>query len=233
MRCAQARRWISDGIDGHLGTKKRAALKEHLQSCPDCQSVLEDLKNVVKKAHELEELSPSSQAWLRIQSRLKTEAQSDQTPAFEKKKWFDFLLTQPKLKYALSAALLLVIALGLVVLGLRYGKGIFGGVDPQQYTLSKLKEAERHYQKAIKALAEAVSVQQEGLDPEVAGIFRMNLEIIDASIAACKRAVLNEPENIEARDYLLYAYSKKLDLLDEMAAIKSTVSPEREGKEIL
>ncbi len=227
MRCTRARRWISDYIDGHLDGEKKAALQQHLESCPQCQQVLEDFKNITERAHNLEEVSPSAQTWFRIKSRIEEGTETIQAPALEKRKWFDFLKVQPKWKYALSAALLLVIVSGGVILGLRYGKGIFGSMDPQQYTLSKLREAERHYQAAIRALDQAVSTQKGRLDPGVARIFQAHLEIIDFSINACRQAVFTEPDNLEARNYLLYAYNVKLKLLDEMAAIKSTSSPER------
>ena len=228
MRCKKARRMISDYIDGYLNEEKKAALRRHLEDCSECKGVLEDFKSITEKAHNLEQVSPSVQTWLRIRSRIRKEAKTAQVPALEKRKGFGFLTFQPRMKHALIAALLIAIVTGGVILGLRYGKGIFGGMDPQQYTLSKLKEAEHHYQLAIDALGQAVSAQKGRLDPEVARIFQAHLEIIDFSIEACQRAVFTEPDNLEARNYLLYAYNTKLKLLDEMAAIKSTSSPERE-----
>ena len=229
MRCTRARRWISDYIDGHLDVKKEAALRQHLESCPECQKVLEDLKNITERAHDLEEVSPSDQTWLGIKSRI--EERTETAP--EKRKWFDFLKVQPKWKHALSAALFLAIISGGVILGLRYGKGILGSTDPEQYTLSKLREAERHYQAAIRALDQAVSTKKGRLDPGIAKIFQAHLEVIDFSINACRQAVLTEPDNLEARNYLLDAYDVKLKLLDEMAAIESASSPERESGKTL
>ena len=228
MRCKKARKWISDYIDGHLTEGKKADLRRHLEGCPECQRVLEDFRGITERAHNLEEVLPSAQTWFRIKSRIKEETETVQAPALEKRKGFDLLTFQPRLKYALITALLLAIVTGGVILGLKYGKRIFSGMDPQQYTLSKLKEAEHHYQLAIKSLDQAVSAQKGRLDPGVARIFQAHLEIIDFSIKACRQAVFTEPDNLEARNYLLYAYNIKLKLLDEMAAIKSTSSPDRE-----
>lgn len=230
MRCSKARKMISDYVDRNLDAKKKSALELHLERCPDCQLALKDFKTIVENAQELEAPSPSSQAWLRIKARLNEVAQTAQAPELPKRKWHDFLLFQPKLKYALSSALVLVVIVGGVILGIRYFKGEvrLGGNNHQKYTLAKLKEAERHYQLAIKALAEAVSSQEESLDPQVAQIFRANLEIIDASIKACKKAVLDEPENVEARNYLLFAYREKLGLLDEIIAARSSSPRKRD-----
>ena len=228
MRCKKARRWISDYIDGHLDEEKKADLRRHLEGCSKCQGVLEDFERITERAHNLEQVLPSAQTWMRIRSRIREERETVQVTSLEKKKGFGFLTFQPRLKHALIAVLLLAIVIGGVILGMRYGKGIFGRMDSQQYTLSKLKEAEHHYQLAINALGQAVSAQKGRLDPDVARIFQAHLEIIDFSIEACQRAVVIEPDNIEARNYLLYAYNIKLKLLDEMVAIKSTSSPEKE-----
>jgi len=219
MRCKKARRLISDDINGNLDVKRKSALEKHIESCPDCQMVLEDMKGIVEKAHELEQISPSARTWPKIKARLDETRQITPPSSLKKKNFFHL---EPK--YAVAAALLLVVVISAVMLGIRYGKGIFGRMDPQQYTLSKLREAEHHYQMAIKALAEAAFLPKQVIDPEVSRIFQTNLEIIDASIAACKQAVLADPEDIEARDYLLFAYQKKLDLLDEMTAIKFAAS---------
>ncbi len=58
-------------------------------------------------------------------------------------------------------------------------------------------------------------------------ILQAHLEIIDFSIEACRRAAFSDPNNVEVRNYLLYAYSKKIELLGQMVAIKSASSEER------
>jgi len=103
----------------------------------------------------------------------------------------------------------------------------------QKYTLAKLSEAEHHYQSAIKALMEAVSAQEGDIDPEVADVFRHNLDLIDASINACKQAVLQQPDNMEVQNYLLASYKKKKDLLDEAIAVRPSSFEEKELKTII
>ena len=103
----------------------------------------------------------------------------------------------------------------------------------QQYTLTKLEEAEHHYQLAIKALHEAALAQSEQLDPQEAEVFRANLELIDQSINACRQAVLSNPNDVESRKYLLAAYKEKANLLNEIMAVKDTSFPERETEETI
>lgn len=229
MRCSEARKLISDYVDNNLKTSQRASLEQHLHSCPGCQQLLKDFQGIVKSAKELEEFSPSDQLWKKIKAKLRTEQQEVIIPQFRKREWYHLLFIPPKLKYALSAVLVLVVVISAVTFGLWYWKGreVLRGNNLQRYTLAKLEKAERHYKLAIKALAEAVSAQEESIDPQAAEVFRTNLRIIDASIKACKQAILSEPDNIGARNYLLAAYREKLDLLNDMMEIKRKYFPKK------
>ena len=96
-------------------------------------------------------------------------------------------------------------------LGRRLGRGAAprGPEARERYTLAKLDEAEGHYQQAIKAIAEAFTADKGTLSPQVAELFDRNLSVIDATIQACRQAVLDEPDDLEARDYLLAAYTER------------------------
>jgi hypothetical protein len=52
------------------------------------------------------------------------------------------------------------------------------------------------------------------LAPQVVELFERNLGVIDATIRACRAAVLAEPDDLQARSYLLAAYTEKVTLLD-------------------
>jgi predicted anti-sigma-YlaC factor YlaD len=230
MRCTKAKKLISEYIDGSLDARKIAGLEQHLDRCPDCRELFKDFQTITRDAKQLGEVSPSPHAWLKIRERLTTEGQTVLTLPTRKREGFAF----PKLKYALSSALVLVVIVGIVIFGLWYMKGREGleGLDAQSHTLAKLAEAEHHYQLAVKALWEAVSSQEGSLDPQVAEVFQTNLEIIDMSIAACKEAVLSEPEDIDARNYLLAAYKEKVDFLNEMLVARGTSSRQKAKKTI-
>lgn len=236
MKCSKARRLINDYIDNNLDAKKSSALKQHLEHCPGCQMFLEEFKEIIQNAQSLESLSPSSETWLKIKARLKWAAPALQAPRLQRQAWFSSLFSPPKLKYALvSSFILLALMTGMLIVGVRYwgGKGALWRVDRHRYTLSKLEEAERHYQLAIKALDEAVSSEEEYIDPQVAEVFQKNLEMIDSSITACRKAVLHEPGNIEVRNYLLAAYREKVDLLDEIISVESKSFTRKESRTIL
>ena len=235
MRCSKARKLISEYIDGSLQAQKSARLEEHLDVCLDCKHLLEDFKAIVEGAQKLEELAPSDQTWLKIKAGLKPEKQKVLTFKPQKRGWFSLVFSRSKLKYALSSAVILAFVVAAVLLGLRYwrGKDFLDRGDPQKYALAKLDEAERHYQKAIKALGEAISAQEGKMDPQIAQVFKTNLEVIDSSIMACRQMVLQNPENIDARNYLLAAYQEKMNCLNEMMETKQATSQRREFETII
>lgn len=235
MRCSKARKLISEYIDGSLQTRKSASVEQHLDVCPDCRHLLEDFEAIVEDAKKLEEHAPSDQTWLKIKAGLKPEEQKVLAFKPRKRAWFSLIFSPPKLKYALSSAVILAFIVGVVIIGLRHwtGRDFLDRGDLQKYTLAKLDEAEHHYQKAIKALGEAISAQEGQMDPQIAQVFKSNLEVIDSSIMACRQMVLQNPENIDARNYLLAAYRGKMNFLNEMMETKQASFPRREFKTII
>ncbi len=217
MRCTTARKWISEHIDGDLDRKKETALEEHCASCSDCQKFMKDFQKIAQNAIHLKEISPPESAWLKIQEKLPTGEQKVIKIAPSGRRWQG----RPRLSYVFSAALILLVVIGIFVIRPfdRSGQEILPLSESQKYTLAKLQEAEHHYKLAINALAEAVTAQKGELDPKITEIFRTNLDIIDASINACQQAILDNPNNIESRNYLLAAYREKTNLLTQMMAV--------------
>jgi predicted anti-sigma-YlaC factor YlaD len=231
MKCLTAKKWISEYIDGDFDAEKKVKLDEHCAECADCRKLLEDFQTISASSKKLDAFSPPESTWGKIQERMTTEEQEVLTLIPQKQGWFSL----PRLSYVLSA-LLIVVFLSLVfIYGPRYwsGQTVIPDLENQQYTLAKLEEAEYHYQLAIKALNEAAMAQRESLDPQVAEVFRTNLELIDQSINACRQAVLSDPNDIESRKYLLAAYKEKTDLLNEIMAVNVTPFSERETDETI
>lgn len=228
MKCAKAKKLISEYIDNDLDKEKTASLRKHLDMCPECQDLMKDFQQIKQKAKGLKRAEPSGQTWFRVQSRLQERTQSpSSSPRIR------FLFFPAKLRYAVSAALLLCVVAGAVVIGIRIGHrgGILdSALSGQEYALAKIKEAEEHYKMAIKALWEAVQAQKENIDPQVAETFRTNLELIDMSLADCKRAIESDPSDVETLYYLLAVYKKKTELLDSMIEVSSAPPQKKESR---
>jgi hypothetical protein len=181
----------------------------------------------VKDAGALETPSPPDRVWQKVLKGLEQAERKERTKE-ARAGGFLSLLFMPGFRYAAGAALVLFLVGGGVWIGLRMGRtagGPAGGYG-QKFTLAKLDEAERHYQLAIQALNEALSAQKESFDPRLVAAFQKNLEVIDTSIDVCRQAVVQNPEDIGARDYLLAAYQGKLDFLNnEMEMRKVSRAP--------
>jgi hypothetical protein len=216
MTCRKSMEYISRAIDGDLSERENARLERHLAACGECRVLREDLRKIVRGAARLETPEPSSEVWRGVKSKL--EAGAVRAPAegaaIVRRPLFG--LSLPALKWAGAAALALILVASGLVIGRRLGRQEVR-LSPEAgeaYTLAKLDEAEGHYQQAIQALSEAFAAEKGGLPPQVAELFDRNLTVIDATIQACRRAVLEEPDDLEARDYLLAAYTQKITLLD-------------------
>jgi hypothetical protein len=80
-----------------------------------------------------------------------------------------------------------------------------------------VREAEQKYIAAIAILSRDVKKKRSGMDPMVAARFDAALGEIDKTIAETRRAVRSNPDDPIALQYMLSAYSKKVDTLREMS----------------
>jgi Putative zinc-finger len=87
-------------------------------------------------------------------------------------------------------------------------------VTPEQL----VREAEQKYVAAIAILSRDVNRRRSQIDPMVLARFDSALADIDRTIVETKRIVRGHPDDPIALQYLLGAYSKKVDVLRDMAA---------------
>jgi len=81
-----------------------------------------------------------------------------------------------------------------------------------------VREAERKYVAAIALLARDVRRRRPALDSGEAARFERTLAAVDRAIAETRRAARSRPADPVAAQYMLAAYSKKVDLLRDMAS---------------
>jgi tetratricopeptide (TPR) repeat protein len=236
MRCAKAQKYTSEYVDGALDVRKAVELERHLLNCPACREVLEDFRAMAGAASRLTGPEPADAVWLKIKARLSAgERESRAAAEARASRSWAFGGMAPAWRFAAAAALALVLVGSGVFFGLRLGRnGLPAGLgDREKYTLAKLDEAEQYYQKAIKSLSEAFTVEKGTMIPQVAEMFEKNLSVIDATIQACRQAVLNEPSDITARNYLLAAYMDKVTFLDTALEFqRQTPGAARRGKSL-
>ncbi len=217
MRCSKVKKLINAAIDGPLDSRSAAALEKHLETCPACRDLESEFRAVVGAASRLETPEPSEAAWAGIRSGISRSTVLSGVPPGSRRRRADFGWGSPALRFAGAALLGIILIASGVFIGIRLkgerGVGPSLG-DRTAATLAKLDEAEGYYMKAIESLSEVFASQQGGLVPEVAEMFARNLEVIDASIQACRQAVLAEPDDLQARNFLLAAYMEKVSFLN-------------------
>ena len=219
MRCRKAQKYISEYVDGTVKPRKAAGLERHIETCAACREVLADFQSLTTGARALDAPEPGDGVWRKIEARLAAGERGRETvpaPRREAPRGWAFGLGTPALRFAGVAALALVLIASGIIIG--RGLGQKGTVtyprNSEGYTLAKLDEAERYYQKAINSLSEAFAAERGTMVPQVAEMFEKNLSVIDATIQACRQAVLKEPDDLQARNYLLTAYMDKVSFLD-------------------
>ena len=237
MRCRKAQEYISRSVDGELEGRRSARLERHLAACEECRAFAADLERIASGAAELAAPEPSDKVWRNIRAGLETGTVKPVMDGASLDRRPPFGLSLPALRYAGAAALALVLIASGVAIGRRWGRTDVrlapAPESRQAYTLAKLDEAERYYEQAVQSLGEAFSAGKGTLPPEVAEIFDRNLAVVDATIQACRAAVRTEPDDLEARNYLLAAYTRKITLLDAALDLRRGDRDAAVGKTII
>lgn len=238
MRCRKAQEYVSRSVDGDLDARRAARLERHLAACGECRAFAADLRKIVGEASGLAAPEPSDKVWRNIRAGLEAGAfrPSAEGAPLDRRPLFGPSL--PAVRIAGAAALAVLLVASGIAVGRRLGRpdvpAIAAGPEAgQAYTLAKLDEAERYYEQAITSLSQAFAAGKRALAPEVAELFERNLLVIDATIQACRAAVLDEPDDLEARDYLLAAYTKKVTLLDSALDLQRRDRDAAGGKAII
>ena len=230
MKCAAAQEMINDYVDGSLAPDLEAELRAHLEGCRDCLELARDFGSIVRGAKGLRTFEPSLEVWPKIAAGVREALQEAPASAREKRSWLGTLWKPAGWAYAAAAALALVVVGGLVIgqkpwsiLGRSKERSV-------EFTLAKLQEAQGYYEKAIRALGEAVRSQEGGMDPRLADVFNRDLAAMDETIQSCRQIIQQDPDNLTVRAYLLTAYREKVNFLEEvMGAERSAVQDKNEA----
>jgi anti-sigma factor RsiW len=87
----------------------------------------------------------------------------------------------------------------------------------QQAINQQIARAEREYQGAIRLLDRAIAKRRDALEPDVLKQFESSLALIDDSIAKSRQALREKPNDVIAGQFLLAAYAKKVELMQDLA----------------
>jgi anti-sigma factor RsiW len=216
---------LNEYADDALTGAARADVERHLTTCAACRGIVDDLRAIASTAGALTPVDPPAAAWTRIAGALQREPRSEGTRSG----------ARPALARAvrdwrwLAAAAAVVLA---TVVGLRLGPmapprapaaappaaASATSVDAQSVE-SELRQAEAHYDKAIKGLEQITVAGQGALDPQTAATLQKNLSVIDQAISESRAAVHSQPNNEPAQASLLDSFKMKISLLQDTVSL--------------
>ena len=240
MKCHKSLRLINELLDGELGEKDRNLLQAHFEECPACRQVYEDLKAMKTMVAPADELEPSERVWEKLKGRLQAEvipqlkdraaAVIQEKPVSKRTNWFQ--LPSPVFKYAAASLVFLALIAGAFFLGRNYQKPGQPEIQvaSENPALQKIQEAEFYYRKAIQSLTQALESTDNGLPPGMVEVLQANLSVLDRTIDLCQQAVNDQPDNLQAREYLMSAYNSKANFLNNMLETKKSLSAPGLGK---
>jgi anti-sigma factor RsiW len=93
---------------------------------------------------------------------------------------------------------------------------------------TELRQAESHYEKAIKGLETIANSEQGELDPRTAATLQKNLAVIDQAISESRAAVRSQPASEPAQQSLIDGFKTKIGLLQDTVAL---INEMRKGNE--
>jgi anti-sigma factor ChrR (cupin superfamily) len=229
---------LNDYVDGSLGPVERHGVDQHLAGCAACRRVVEDLREILGASRELALREPPVRAWSRLERAIKLE-QKEKGPYPFSAPPTGKRGTAPWLAW-LAAAAALVLA---TAVGLRYTPGRTADVAPAtapgggaaiasgeaaQSIEAELRQAESHYENAIKGLEAIASSEQSELDPRTAATLQKNLAVIDQAISESRAAVKSQPASEPAQQSLIEGFKTKIGLLQDTVAL---INEMRKGNE--
>ena len=243
MKCPEVEKLIEDYHYGELDAQLVQEVQAHLADCSRCSASLESLRSEDKMyedygrcLNDAIEIGPSM--WDRVWAGLAEEGRVGRRRPLGKHLpgWPSGLLQMlpgsAMARQMLFASLLVLISVGGTLLVVHYyhrtepvaaGTNAAKQLPPAdqkdlESALLSIQKAEQEYLNAIRILNGIVDKRKATLDPGLAAELERNLKAIDAGIASTRKAYYAHPADPELAHYMLTAYQKKVELLQELAS---------------
>lgn len=229
---------LNEYVDDALDAARRSEIDEHLDGCARCRHIVDELREIRSVAASLDPRDPPVRAWMRLERAIKLEAERP--------------LVQPAhggrvkgpsrsvlLGLAAAAALLLATAGGMwwmssparhaaVPRAASADKPAAAPAEAARSVEMELREAEAHYENAIKGLEQIAAAEQSVFDPRTAATLQKNLAVIDQAINESRAALRSQPTSEPAQQSLLENFKAKMALLQDTVSL---INEMRKGNE--
>ena len=237
MSCYRFRNRIAEYQDGELEERQAAAMEEHLRSCATCRRELAQLESEARvyeayAARVESALDPSPEVCERAMERAAAQprpARDEGRPAGRAWGFGAFLPVSSWARQALAAAILVALSVTATLLMVdRYrpdeaavparAEINSSGEKSLDAALRSIQRAEQDYLDAIRVLTAIVEKQKATINPGTLAEYQRNLKMLDEHIAAARSAYYAYPSDPELAFYMLAAYSRKVEMLQDLAS---------------
>jgi len=210
MQCKE----VSVVLEQEGWTPLPEAAREHVAGCGNCQSLVEDLTEIVATAHLLPaEVEPPARVWVSLKAQLEAEGIIKPPVATTDKVsfWAGF-------QDLFRSRVLATAAVGLLV--------VAAVTSQLQRPAAPQIEAHNFFNDTAIALnADEASLSQISLSSEPVDVsLHQNLDIVDKFIADCEQRIKDEPGDELTREYLTGAYEQKAELISAMMERRGSVN---------
>ncbi len=224
MNCSDCQELLSGFIDNELSVVDRENVRTHLSKCSHCESVYQDLSQIVCLSRNLPEVGVGSHLWAEIERKI--------TP--QRVTLWD-LVWSYRLNLSIGLPQVLVAAMVFMGLGLVATFAYRPYISSQNLLSSAssgrniltttalmnvMKPEEAEIQNSIDRLTKTVQQKQGRWDPSLQSVFQRNLGIVDRSIQESQQLVRNNPDDHIAYEMMMLAYKEKLRLLEQFANLQ-------------
>ncbi len=213
MRCEWVRDRIDDYVDGELRRSEALLVRDHFESCPECElkaaRLLRLLERVAGLPHRIE---PTTDLWPSIARKL------ERRP---------LALPGGRRLLAVAAALLLAVAAVVVLRGNlgRPPRSALGTSRPVTVlvpgtALAEVASAEASFGDARDRLLAVLQTRPGALQPQTVATVQKNLRVIDHAISQITAALEQDPNNVDLAHQLVASYQLEISLLE-----RATMTP--------
>jgi hypothetical protein len=238
VRCYQVRRVIEDYHYGELEDRQAAKVATHLRACDGCRRELTLLEG---EARVYEAYAAKTENALDVAPELWKRAIGGAAPPLppadgrnarqSEARWLRAVVpASPWVRQALAAALLVAVSVSATLLIVQRQRAKETVALQQEYVaagsseksleaaLKSIQRAEQEYLNAIQQLNAIVEKQKPTLDPRLVAELQVNLKMIDEHIAATRKAYYAHPTDADLALLMLAAYSRKVELLQDLTS---------------
>ena len=214
---------LSEYLDGELDSAERTALEAHLATCGACYATLGELRQVITRAHALQDTTPTKDLWLGIRAQIvPARGAGERRPAKTALRRFSFSV--PQLLAASIALVLLSSGGAWLALGSRQSTPTPTVGSTLRPRITAAATWTGQTDAAIADLQTALTLNESRLDTATVRIVRQNLAIIDRAIADARIALQKDPGNAYLNLHLADTMRRKVELLrrvNNMATARS------------